>query len=128
MGWDERACIAFTVSLGNPQRSIAGDIPLSGGTSLRRNKNLDRQTRVDRYEPKDNVPSQFPINSVRKRHPGPAPGKTWSVGDKVKHNSFGTGDITHIFGTGEKISIAVKFSGMGPKILDPRLAPIEIVE
>jgi DNA helicase-2/ATP-dependent DNA helicase PcrA len=33
--------------------------------------------------------------------------------------------ITHLFGSGEKISIAVKFEGMGPKILDPRLAPIE---
>ena len=32
------------------------------------------------------------------------------------------------FGSGEKVSIAVKFSGMGPKILDPRLAPIELVE
>ena len=31
------------------------------------------------------------------------------------------------FGSGEKVSIAVKFAGMGPKILDPRLAPIEPV-
>ncbi|QNI69428.1 DNA-dependent ATPase I and helicase II [Cyanobium sp. NS01] len=36
--------------------------------------------------------------------------------------------MTHLFGSGEKISIAVKFEGMGPKILDPRLAPIEPVE
>jgi DNA helicase-2/ATP-dependent DNA helicase PcrA len=41
------------------------------------------------------------------------------------HASFGVGEITHIFGSGEKVSIAVKFVGMGPKILDPRLAPIE---
>jgi len=26
------------------------------------------------------------------------------------------------------VSIAVKFEGMGPKILDPRLAPIEPLE
>jgi DNA helicase-2/ATP-dependent DNA helicase PcrA len=49
------------------------------------------------------------------------------VGDKVTHSSFGVGEITHTFGSGEKISIAVKFVGMGPKILDPRLAPIEPV-
>jgi DNA helicase-2/ATP-dependent DNA helicase PcrA len=47
------------------------------------------------------------------------------VGDKVTHSSFGVGEITNTFGSGEKISIAVKFVGMGPKILDPRLAPIE---
>ena len=39
------------------------------------------------------------------------------------HASFGVGEITHTFGSGEKVSIAVKFAGMGPKILDPRLAP-----
>jgi DNA helicase-2/ATP-dependent DNA helicase PcrA len=47
------------------------------------------------------------------------------VGDRLRHASFGEGEITHLFGSGEKISIAVKFEGMGPKILDPRLAPIE---
>ena len=38
---------------------------------------------------------------------------------------LGEFEITHTFGSGEKVSIAVKFAGMGPKILDPRLAPIE---
>ena len=37
-------------------------------------------------------------------------------------------EVTHTFGSGEKVSIAVKFAGMGPKILDPRLAPIEALE
>jgi len=46
----------------------------------------------------------------------------------VLHSSFGEGTITHLFGSGEKISIAVKFEGMGPKILDPRLAPIQKIE
>jgi DNA helicase-2/ATP-dependent DNA helicase PcrA len=50
------------------------------------------------------------------------------VGDRVLHASFGEGEITHTFGSGEKVSIAVKFAGMGPKILDPRLAPIEALE
>ena len=42
-----------------------------------------------------------------------------------KEPDFSTGAIV-AFGSGEKISIAVKFNGMGPKILDPRLAPIEL--
>ena len=51
--------------------------------------------------------------------------RSWSVGEKVIHANFGEGEVTHTFGSGEKISIAVKFIGMGSKILDPRLAPIE---
>jgi hypothetical protein len=46
---------------------------------------------------------------------------------ELHHASFGEGRITHLFGSGEKISIAVKFEGLGPRILDPRLAPIEPV-
>ena len=64
---------------------------------------------------------------LRRRQAGPAPGRSWQVGDQVIHASFGVGEITHTFGSGEKVSIAVKFAGMGPKILDPRLAPIEPV-
>ncbi|MEM8717150.1 MAG: AAA family ATPase, partial [Cyanobacteria bacterium P01_G01_bin.4] len=50
----------------------------------------------------------------------------WEVGDKLEHSSFGQGQITHVFGVGNKVSIAVKFTGLGQqKILDPRLAPIQ---
>ncbi len=52
----------------------------------------------------------------------------WKVGDRVMHAKFGIGQITHTFGSDQKISIAVKFSGLsGPKILDPKLAPIELI-
>ena len=87
---------------------------------LERSAAFDRLTRVDRDKP-----SSAPANAVRRRQAGPAPGRSWQVGDQVMHASFGVGEITHTFGSGEKISIAVKFAGMGPKILDPRLAPIE---
>ncbi|WP_017326836.1 DNA helicase PcrA [Synechococcus sp. PCC 7336] len=50
----------------------------------------------------------------------------WKVGDRLEHSQFGQGQITHVFGVGNKVSIAVKFIGLGQqKILDPRLAPIE---
>ncbi|MEC8213711.1 MAG: UvrD-helicase domain-containing protein [Cyanobacteriota bacterium] len=106
-----------------PEALVQGDLPQSGGASLRRERRLERLTRVDR-----DVTSSPPANAVRRRHAGPAPGRSWSVGDKVIHSSFGLGEITHTFGSGEKVSIAVKFTGMGPKILDPRLAPIEPVD
>ena len=104
---------------------MQGDIPRSGGAAIRREQRLDRLTRVDRGQP---TTSTAPANAVRRRQAGPAPGKSWGVGDQVSHASFGIGEITHTFGSGEKVSIAVKFAGMGPKILDPRLAPIELVE
>jgi DNA helicase-2/ATP-dependent DNA helicase PcrA len=69
--------------------------------------------------------SSQPANAVRRRQAGPAAGRTWAVGDRLLHSSFGEGHVTHLFGSGEKVSIAVKFEGMGPKILDPRLAPIQ---
>jgi DNA helicase-2/ATP-dependent DNA helicase PcrA len=103
-----------------PETLVQGDLPQTGGAAIRRERRLDRLTRIDRDQP-----SSAPANAVRRRQAGPAPGRSWTVGDKVTHSSFGVGEITHTFGSGEKISIAVKFVGMGPKILDPRLAPIE---
>lgn len=102
-----------------PEALLQGDIPRSGGAAIRREQRLDRLTRVDR--PGSAASSAQPANAVRRR----APARTWSVGDWVRHSSFGEGQVTHLFGSGEKISLAVKFEGMGPKILDPRLAPIE---
>jgi DNA helicase-2/ATP-dependent DNA helicase PcrA len=101
-----------------PEELIQGDVPRSGGAAIRRENRLERLTRVDR--PSASEAAQ-PANAVRRR----GTSKAWAVGDRLLHSSFGEGHVTHLFGSGEKISIAVKFEGMGPKILDPRLAPIE---
>ncbi len=56
------------------------------------------------------------------------PAEKWSVGDRLIHKSFGVGQVTHVFDNGSnKVHIAVKFPGIGQKILDPRLAPLERV-
>ncbi|MBM5817661.1 MAG: AAA family ATPase [Cyanobacteria bacterium K_Offshore_surface_m2_239] len=106
-----------------PEELLQGDVPRTGGAALRREQRLDRLTRVDRAESRQ-VASGGTAgaagNAVRRR----AAAHTWAVGDLLRHSSFGVGTVTHMFGSGEKISLAVKFSGMGPKILDPRLAPI----
>jgi len=107
-----------------PTELIQGDIPRSGGAALRRDQRMERLTRVDREESRqvaEGGEAGAAANAVRRR----ALGKTWVVGDRLRHSSFGEGHVTHLFGSGEKVSIAVKFEGMGPKILDPRLAPIE---
>ena len=44
----------------------------------------------------------------------------WSVGDPVNHKAFGNGKVTHIFGAGNKICLAIHFPGIGKKIIDPR--------
>lgn len=52
----------------------------------------------------------------------------WQVGDKVVHRSFGLGEITHIFGKGTKISLAVRFPDLGQKILDPQITVLQKVK
>ena len=114
-----------------PPELMEGDLPLSGGTAIRRERHLDRLTRLDRpsnFPNSSRNTQQSPSNAIRKLNAGPSPNKQWSVGDRVIHSSFGEGQISHIFGSGQKISIAVKFGGMSPKILDPRLAPIQPIE
>jgi DNA helicase-2/ATP-dependent DNA helicase PcrA len=109
-----------------PAELLQGDLPQSGGAAIRREQRLERLTRVDRDDSRRVAAggeAARPTNAVR-RH-GPA--RAWAVGDPVRHASFGVGTITHLFGSGERLSLAVKFEGMGPKILDPRLAPIEPV-
>jgi len=108
-----------------PEDLMDGELPQSGGASIRRDWHLDRLTRVDRNNPNEFV--NKPINAVRKLYSGPSKGKSWIVGDKLIHSKFGKGEIIHIFGSGEKISLAVKFGDKGSKILDPRLAPIRYV-
>ncbi|MEB3228694.1 MAG: DNA helicase PcrA [Synechocystis sp.] len=49
---------------------------------------------------------------------------TWDVGDQVIHANFGEGTVTHILGTGRKANLAIKFPGIGQKIIDPRYAPL----
>lgn len=52
----------------------------------------------------------------------------WSVGDLLTHKAFGVGEVMRIFGAGNKICLAVKFPGVGQKIIDPKITPIQRVE
>jgi DNA helicase-2/ATP-dependent DNA helicase PcrA len=48
-----------------------------------------------------------------------------AVGDRVRHEKFGEGVVARIIGQGDRATIAISFPGLGQKILDPRLAPLE---
>ncbi|BAT56422.1 ATP-dependent DNA helicase, Rep family [Nostoc sp. NIES-3756] len=52
----------------------------------------------------------------------------WQVGDRVLHKTFGIGEITHVFGAGNKLSVAIKFASLGQKIIDPRVAQLQKVD
>ncbi len=52
----------------------------------------------------------------------------WQVGDRVLHKSFGIGEITHVFGESNKVSVAIKFASLGQKIIDPRIAQLQKVD
>ncbi len=54
--------------------------------------------------------------------------QNWQVGERVLHKTFGLGEITHVFGTGSKMSVAIKFASLGQKIVDPRVAQLQRVE
>jgi DNA helicase-2/ATP-dependent DNA helicase PcrA len=54
--------------------------------------------------------------------------KDWNVGDRLVHNAFGAGYVTHIFGAGDKICLAINFPGTGKKIVDPKTTPLQRVE
>ncbi|MBW4556705.1 MAG: DNA helicase PcrA [Trichormus sp. ATA11-4-KO1] len=85
----------------------------------------------------DELPEEL-LNTRKVRHPqtktaAKAGGKpytpqNWQVGDRVLHKAFGIGEITHVFGEGNKVSVAIKFASLGQKIVDPRVAQLQRVE
>ncbi|MEO0759598.1 MAG: DNA helicase PcrA [Cyanobacteria bacterium J06648_16] len=74
------------------------------------------------------------VREAKLRNPQPKTNKPgthaddWEVGEKIVHGSFGEGKITHIFGAGNKICLAIHFQGLGKKIVDPRVASLTRVE
>ncbi|TVQ10613.1 MAG: DNA helicase PcrA [Leptolyngbya sp. DLM2.Bin27] len=52
----------------------------------------------------------------------------WTVGDVVVHKSYGAGEVTHIFGAGNKICLAIHFQGQGRKIIDPKISALQRAE
>jgi DNA helicase-2/ATP-dependent DNA helicase PcrA len=52
----------------------------------------------------------------------------WQVGDRVHHPTFGEGEITHIFPSGKKLSVAIKFSDVGQKIIDPIVGKVQKID
>jgi DNA helicase-2/ATP-dependent DNA helicase PcrA len=81
---------------------------------------------------------RLPNPSRRRATPPPGTPKTaaaappqsldWQVGDVVVHQAYGAGQVTHIFGAGNKTCLAVEFPGQGRKIIDPKLSRLQRAE
>jgi DNA helicase-2/ATP-dependent DNA helicase PcrA len=83
-----------------------------------------------------NLPQRMatPVREARKKNEAAAqPGSgahefDWNVGDVVVHKAYGAGEVTHIFGAGNKICLAIKFTGQGRKIIDPKITALQRAE
>jgi len=83
--------------------------------------------------PDDLVSHSSPPIKPRRQQPTPTEKKTtsqaashsWQVGDRVFHDRFGEGEITHVLGSGNKTNLAIQFPGLGRKIIDPKIAPLQ---
>ena len=95
-----------------PEQLVEIQRPRSSGVFLRRQVYPDRLLRSDRPEGK---PESADTGAGQ---------TTWRVGDVLEHEQLGQGKVTHCFGAGSRLFLAVQFGEKSAKVLDPRLAPI----
>jgi DNA helicase-2/ATP-dependent DNA helicase PcrA len=49
----------------------------------------------------------------------------WKVGDRIFHQDFGEGEITHILGSGKKATLAIRFPSLGATKIIPKITSME---
>jgi DNA helicase II / ATP-dependent DNA helicase PcrA len=104
----------------SPSQFLA-ELPKELLTGTGMNK-LPTYRRIGSMSNLDDLEKNAKSSSQAKRSPV---AEKWQVGDRLVHESFGEGEVTHMFGEGEKKFIAVKFPKMGRKIINPKLDPIQ---
>lgn len=83
---------------------------------------LNSPLAIPKHKPEMAAPTKEKPSALPNTH-----AQDWSVGDHLIHKGFGIGEVTHIFGAADKICLAVKFPGMGQKILDPKITALQRV-
>ncbi|OKH37093.1 ATP-dependent DNA helicase PcrA [[Phormidium ambiguum] IAM M-71] len=71
--------------------------------------------------------SQIEKPKTKSNNTSTTTGQGWKKGDRVVHKTFGVGEISHVFGTGNKLCLAIKFPSVGQKIIDPKIATLQKV-
>ena len=74
---------------------------------------------------KTSRPTNFQTQPEKKITAGGSEISSWQKGDRVLHRTFGVGEITHVFGKGQKVSVAIRFIGVGQKIVDPKVVRLQ---
>lgn len=74
---------------------------------------------------KTSRPTNFQTQPEKKIIAGGSEISSWQKGDRVLHRTFGVGEITHVFGKGQKVSVAIRFIGVGQKIVDPKVVQLQ---
>lgn len=72
---------------------------------------------VDTWDSSARGISEYWVKPKELKIPKPVEGKTYIVGERIRHPSFGEGVIRQIIGSGEKAVLDVHFSGVGAKKL-----------
>jgi DNA helicase-2/ATP-dependent DNA helicase PcrA len=83
---------------------------------------LNSPLAIPKHKPEIATPTQEQPSRLPNTH-----AQDWTVGDRLMHKGFGVGQVTHVLGAGNKICLAVKFPGMGQKILDPKVTTLQRV-
>lgn len=94
-------------------------------------KELPEELIASNVKPR-NFPRQSIAASFTAKSPPPSSRNrselNWAVGDRLEHDIFGEGEVTRILGSGKKANLAVRFPGLGQKIIDPRMAPMRPID
>lgn len=69
-----------------------------------------------------------PTQKVQKPKGSGADKKSWNIGDKVQHKTWGTGTVVKVNGTGEDTELDIAFPDQGLKRLLAAFAPIQKIE
>jgi len=82
------------------------------------------QDLINHSSPPINPRRQQKSHSTTSKKTNPSP-QNWQVGDRVFHDTFGEGKVTHVLGSGNKTNLAIQFPGVGRKIIDPKIATLQ---
>lgn len=99
------------------KRGVRGLSDFYDDSSYNRERNfgsVSKTPKIKRMEGTDRLASK-PVNSSFKIE--------FAVGDKVKHASFGEGEVKQVLGSGEKVLYNIDF-GTAKKLLDPKYAKL----
>lgn len=94
------------------------------GQTMRRQDTLRAANAAAQKRPPNRSFGAQPVRPAATAPAPSAPAPRYNVGEKVKHNIFGSGTVVGIKGDGDKAMLSVAFDGKGVKQLSAGMAPL----